>query len=222
MNQTSIFRRQLPYEFHNITLYLIITNLIVFMLMQLIKAPVLRIAEGAVGIDSFLSMVPLLVNKGFVWQFFTYMFAHASVQHLFFNMLGLFIFGSQVEQEMGSWEFLLFYLVTGFFAGVLSYLIYLASGLTFVHLLGASGALYAVMLAFATYYPNARIFVMGIIPMRSVSLIIFYAIIALYSQMTGRNGGVAHMTHLGGFLFAYLYFLIRLGRNPIQIWRNSR
>jgi membrane associated rhomboid family serine protease len=220
MKTGNILRRQFAYSYHNVTLYLIIANLIVFMIMNVINGPVLQIREGYLGIDSVLSMVPLLVNRGFVWQFFTYMFAHASLSHLIFNMLGLLIFGTQVEREMGSKEFLLFYLINGVLAGVLSYVVYLLSGLELVHLLGASGALYAVMLAFATYYPNARLFIWGILPVRSVTLVLGYAAIAVFSQLSGAGGGVAHMTHLGGFIFAFLYFLIRFGHNPIRSWRN--
>ncbi|AHC16804.1 rhomboid family serine protease [Salinispira pacifica] len=165
-----------------------------------------------------LSMVPALVNRGYLWSFLTYMFVHANFNHILFNMIGLFIFGTQVEHEMGSWEFIMFYLVTGFLAGLLSYGIYILSGIQVVALMGASGALYAVMLAFATYYPNARIFIMGIIPMRSVTLVLVYAGIALINQFGGMNSSVAHMTHLGGFVFAFLYFLIRIGRNPLEAW----
>jgi membrane associated rhomboid family serine protease len=228
MNNNGILRRQFAYSYNNITLYLIIANLIVFLISSQIRGAIVTVPEGQVDIQAFLSMVPILVNRGFIWQFFTYMFAHASFNHLFFNMLGLFIFGTQVEREMGSKEFLLFYLVTGMFAGILSYGVYLLSYalggnvvIMVTRLLGASGALYAVMLAFATYYPNARIFVMGILPMRSVTLIMVYAALALYNQITGSAAGVAHMTHLAGFIFAFLYFVIRFGHNPIKSWRNG-
>ncbi len=220
MKENSILRKQFPFAYYNITLYIIIANLLVFLIVNVINGPVIRLRDGNLGLTSALSMVPLLVNRGFVWQFFTYMFVHAGTNHLIFNMLGLFIFGSQVEREMGSWEFLMFYLITGALAGVLSYAIYLAGGALAVHLLGASGALYAVMLAFATYFPNARIFVMGILPVRSVTLILVYAGIAVFSQFTGSQSGVAHMTHLGGFIFAFLYYLIRFNHNPVNSWRN--
>lgn len=192
----------------NVTLYLIAINLLVFFVNNFFQETV-----------RYLAMNPLLVNNGFVWTFLTYMFAHGSISHILFNMVGLFIFGTQVEQEMGSWEFLLFYLLTGVLAGVFSYVVYVFSGSHFVFLLGASGALYGVMLAFATYYPNAKIYLLGLIPVRSVILVLLFAGLAVFNQLTGFGGGVAHMTHLAGLLFAFLYFLIRLGINPINRWR---
>ena len=208
MQLKRVIQKPLNYVHHNITLYLIAINLVVFLINT-----VFRSSAG------YLAMTPVLVNSGYVWTFVSYMFVHGSVSHILFNMVGLFIFGSQVEQEMGSWEFLMFYLVTGLLAGVFSYFVYLLSGLYLVHLVGASGALYGVMLAFATYYPNARIFLLGLIPMRSVTLVILFAGLALFNQLTGFNGSVAHMTHLAGLAFAFLYFLIRLGVNPIKRWR---
>lgn len=208
MRLKQVIRQPLSYTQFNVTLYLIAINLLVFLVSNFFQETV-----------RYLAMNPLLVNNGFVWTFLTYMFAHGSVSHILFNMVGLFIFGTQVEQEMGSWEFLLFYLLTGVLAGVFSYVIYVFSGSLFVFLLGASGALYGVMLAFATYYPNARIYLLGLIPVRSVILVLLFAGLAVFNQLTGFGGGVAHMTHLAGLLFAFLYFLIRLGINPINRWR---
>ncbi|WP_041401771.1 rhomboid family intramembrane serine protease [Salinispira pacifica] len=207
MTRKNILRRPLPYTHFNATLYIIVLNLVFFLITSFSR-----------DVQITLSMVPALVNRGYLWSFLTYMFVHANFNHILFNMIGLFIFGTQVEHEMGSWEFIMFYLVTGFLAGLLSYGIYILSGIQVVALMGASGALYAVMLAFATYYPNARIFIMGIIPMRSVTLVLVYAGIALINQFGGMNSSVAHMTHLGGFVFAFLYFLIRIGRNPLEAW----
>lgn len=207
MTSKNILRKSLPYTHFNATLYIIVLNLVFFLVTSFSR-----------DVQITLSMVPALVNRGYVWSFLTYMFVHANFNHILFNMIGLFIFGTQVEHEMGSWEFIMFYLITGFLAGLLSYGIYILSGIQVVALMGASGALYAVMLAFATYYPNARIFIMGIIPMRSVTLVLVYAGIALLNQFGGMNSSVAHMTHLGGFVFAFFYFLVRIGRNPLEAW----
>ena len=209
MQLKRIIQRPFNYVHINITLYLIVANLFVFLLNTVVRGSV-----------EYLAMTPLLVNSGRVWTLLTYMFVHGGVSHILFNMIGLFIFGSQVEQEMGSREFLMFYLVTGFLAGLFSYIVYILSGLYFVYLVGASGAVYGVMLAFATYYPNARIFLLGIIPIRSVTLVILFTAFAVFNQLTGLNGSVAHMTHLAGLLFAFLYFIIRLGENPIRRWRR--
>lgn len=207
----SPFRRQLPWAQNNIALILIAINVALFFLGS-------GILPGSVGgrLTAYLAMNPVLtVRGGYVWQPFTYMFAHASISHLTFNMLGLFFFGTQVERAMGSWEFLLFYLVSGLVAGLVSLLIYWVTGAFGVYLLGASGAVFAVLLAFATYYPDADIFVFGLIPIRAPILVLVYTGIELFSQMRGGTG-VAHLTHLAGFGAALAYFPVRQGINPLR------
>jgi membrane associated rhomboid family serine protease len=167
----------------------------------------------------YLAMIPSFVLHGYVWQFFTYMFVHGGFSHVLFNMLGLYIFGSMVERRIGSKEFLLFYLLTGTLSGIFSFVAYLLAGVNVV-LVGASGALYAVMLLFAVLYPYAVVYVFGLIPMRAPLLVAVYFVIELVSQLTGLNGGVAHLTHLAGLLFAYLYCLVRLRLNPVKEWRR--
>jgi len=175
-------------------------------------------------------MIPsLIIQKFYIWQFVTYMFTHGGFSHILFNMLGLFFFGMQVERRIGSYEFLLFYLLTGVLAGILSFVIYYLTGSYNVILLGASGSIFAILFAFAVYFPNAQIYIMGIFPIRAPLLVIGYTVLELFSQVTSARTGVAHLTHLAGFAFAYLYFIIRLRINPIDsfkhrgpggVWRN--
>lgn len=197
-------------SYTNITLKLIIINAVVFLLTTYI-AP--RSAY-------YLAMIPSFVLNGYLWQFFTYMFVHGGFSHIFFNMLSLFIFGTMVEQRVGSKEFLLFYLLTGTVSGIVSFLCYLAAG-TNVILVGASGAIYGVLLMFAVFYPYARVFVFGLIPIRAPVLVILYAFIELSSEVFGRGGNVAHLTHLSGLVFAYLYCRIRMKINPIDVWKRT-
>lgn len=206
MTNQPLWRRPLPYHDGNITYILIGINLLVFFLAN-INGQFL----------TYLAMNPALtVVEGYVWQPVTYMFAHSGISHLVFNMLGLFFFGTQVEQQLGSWEFLLFYLLTGVAAGLFSLGVYWITGSYYVFLLGASGAVFAVLLAFATFFPNAQIYIFGIIPVRAAVLVIGYTVIELFSQMSGRGGNIAHLTHLAGFGFAYLYFVVRVGINPYR------
>ena len=168
-------------------------------------------------------MIPARVAaEGAVWQLFTYMFLHADVYHLLFNMLGLYFFGTQIEHRMGSREFLLFYFFSGLAAGVFSFAVYWFSGAYMIILLGASGAIYAVLLAFAVYYPNAVIYVMGIIPVRAPILVTIYAAIEIFNHVAGRSGGIAHLTHLAGLGAAFLYFVVRLRINPISVFLDRR
>lgn len=155
------------------------------------------------------------------WQFLTYMFVHQNLSHLFFNMFGLFIFGVQLERAIGSKEFLLFYFICGIIGGLFSYGVYFLTGQYRVFLMGASGAIYAVLFAYAVVYPRSKIYIWGILPVPAPLLVIIYTIIELGSEFTGRGGNVAHLTHLFGFASAWLYFMIRMKINPVKIWKNA-
>lgn len=207
----TILNKKFRYTYTNITLKLIIINVAVFLLTMLVPRSY-----------GYLAMVPVyIIYRHWYWQVLTYMFVHGGFTHLLFNMLGLFIFGTPVERRIGSKEFLLFYLLTGVLSGVFSLISYVLAG-TNVVLVGASGAIYAILLAFAVLYPTARVFIFGILPVRAPVLVIGYTVLEIFNQITGSSQGVAHLTHLAGFAFAYLYFLFRLRINPIQEWRRNR
>ncbi len=209
---TNLIRRPLPYTFYNATLWLIAANILVFLLNYLV--PNSRVP---------LAMVPaLILGANAYWEFVTYMFVHANITHILFNMLGLFFFGPQVERRMGSSEFLLFYFISGIGAGVVSFVIYVLSGAYTVILLGASGAIFAVLLAYATFFPDSMIYVFGLIPIRAPLLVVIYALIELFSQIFSFSAGVAHLTHLAGFGIAYLYLLGRVGVNPVRVFLGDR
>jgi membrane associated rhomboid family serine protease len=168
-------------------------------------------------ISSSFAMIPQAVVKNMaVWTFVTYMFMHDGFSHIFFNMLGLFIFGTHIERQMGSKEFLLYYLVTGFLAGVFSFVMYYVTNSYLVALVGASGALYAVMLAYAVFFPDSIIYIWGILPMRAPVMVLGFTVLSLFFIITGGGGNVAHLTHLAGFVFGWLYFLIRFNMNPLR------
>jgi membrane associated rhomboid family serine protease len=196
-------RRPFRYRFDNIVLYFIGINILVFVLQQLYPPLVYYLALNLVA-----------VYQGWVWQFVSYMFAHGSISHLVFNMLALFIFGSRVERQMGSKEFLLYYLVTGILAGVFSFGVYWVTGSYQVLLLGASGAIFAVQLAYAALFPNAVLYLWGILPLRAPIMVLGFTALELIFSVTGFRSGVAHLTHLAGFAFGWIYFLARLGANP--------
>jgi len=211
VDNRSLLKRPLPYRQYNAAFFLIGINVLVFLFQR-----------AAPQSMRFLAMNPVFVLEGnYWWQPFTYMFAHAGASHLFFNMLGLFFFGTQVERRWGSNEFLLYYLLTGFLAGVFSLVFYVLTGNMMVFLLGASGAVFAVLLAFATLFPTAIIYLFGIIPIRAPILVLGYTAIELFSQMRGAPSGVAHLTHLAGFLFGFLYFTLRLETNPIRVFLDE-
>lgn len=211
-NRSKGIRKPYPYTFRNLSLILIGINITVFFLTMM--SPNLRL---------YLSLNPVLfVRDRFYWSILSYMFVHSNMNHILFNMLGLFFFGPQLEERMGSWEFLSYYLGTGLLSGGFSLLVYLFTGTYQVFLMGASGAIFALLLAFAVYFPFSRIYLFGIIPIQSTMLVMLYAGIEIFSLVTGRAGNVAHMTHLAGLLFGYLYFRIRLGLDPVRVFKDSR
>ena len=211
--KTPMIRRPFQYRFYNAAFVIIALNIVVFLINNIAPRSL-----------TYMALNPVLVSRdGMYWQFFTYMFTHGGISHILFNMLGLFFFGNQVERRMGSHEFLLFYLSSGVLAGLFSFIFYRLTGQNYVFLLGASGAVYAVLLAFATYFPTSRIYVMGIIPVRAPILVLIFTGIAVFSQVFNSGSNVAHLTHLAGFGIAFIYFLARLGINPFRVFfRNDR
>jgi len=206
----NIIRQPFRYQNNGAVYWLIGINFLVFVAVYFL---------GLRQLTYYLSMIPVLVLRGWVWTFVTYMFVHGGFSHILFNMLALFIFGIQVERYMGSREFLLFYFVTGTLAGVFSFVVYYLTGAYGVILMGASGAIFAVELAYAVLFPDSIIYLWGILPLRAPIMVLGFTALELVSSVFGLSRGVAHLTHLAGFGFAWLYFLIRLGINP---WNRLR
>jgi len=136
------------------------------------------------------------------WTPLTYMFLHGDFWHLFMNMLVLFFFGPPLESKWGSSEFIRYYLVCGFGGAALSFLFLLfMSG----PIVGASAAVYGVLLGFAMTWPNAPIYVWGIFPIQAKFLVGFFVVVSFISAFDAVGGGVAHFAHLGGFAAGFLY-----------------
>ncbi len=133
------------------------------------------------------------------WGLFTYMFVHQGFWHLFMNMLVLFFFGPPLEARWGGQEFLRFYLVAGLGGAALGLL--LANG----PVVGASAAIYGVMLAFAMTWPNAPIYVWGIFPVKAKWLVGFFFVLSVVGTFDAAGSSTAHFAHLGGLLTAFLY-----------------
>ena len=150
------------------------------------------------------------------WSFVTYMFAHSTSQytHILFNMLVLYFFGPRVEERLGSNHFIRLYLLSGVVGAILS--IFFSPGGSII---GASGAVFGVQLAFAKYWPRERIYIWGILPLEAWLLVVITTVIALWSGFTGGGGGVAHFAHLGGYLGAWLYLLYVDRRSPARQWK---
>lgn len=134
------------------------------------------------------------------WTVVTYMFLHAGMGHLFFNMLGLFFFGPRVEERLGSRSFLILYFISGITGALLSLIMGPSAAVV-----GASAGVFGVMLAFAWFWPEAPIHIYGIIPIQARLLVIITTVLSLWSGFGGRGGNIAHFAHLGGYLGAFLY-----------------
>jgi membrane associated rhomboid family serine protease len=153
-----------------------------------------------------------------VWQLATYMFLHGGIFHILFNMLALWMFGSELERIWGTRYFLKFYFVTGVGAAILtvvfSYLPFdFARQLQGSIIIGASGAIYGLLLAYAMYFPDRPIYMYLIVPIPAKYFVMILGAIAFYSSLDAR-GGIANATHLGGLLVGYL-FLKSASTNPL-------
>jgi membrane associated rhomboid family serine protease len=144
-----------------------------------------------------------------VWQLATYMFLHANMFHLLFNMLALWMFGTELERIWGTRYFVRFYAVTGVGAAVLTVVFSMLPfgfglALRSAVVIGASGAIYGLLLAYALYFPDRPVLLMLLFPIPAKYFVMIIGAIAFYSSL-GATGGVASATHLGGLIVGYVY-----------------
>jgi membrane associated rhomboid family serine protease len=154
-----------------------------------------------------------------VWQLFTYLFRHGGIGHLLFNMLSLWMFGSPLEQDWGTRRFLKYYFVCGVGAGLCDVAVNALMGNWFTRTIGASGAIYGLLLAFGVLYPNQTVLMNFLFPIKAKYLVMIYGAIALLSAFS-ENNGISNIAHLGGMLFGYAYLKTRwrgLGWNLASI-----
>ena len=154
----------------------------------------------------YLGVVPALVNKGMIWQFFTYMFLHAGLGHILFNMFVLWMFGTELEHNWGSKDFLIYYFACGVGGGVLVWLTAMVGLSAYaVPTIGASGALFGLLVAYGMMWPDRPIYIWGIFPMKALHLVMLLGGIDLYNGFMKSSGNVAVFAHIGGGLIGFLY-----------------
>ncbi len=164
----------------------------------------------------YLGLVPDAVFRRFtLWQPVTYMFLHAGFFHIIFNMLALWMFGVELERLWGTRFFLKYYFVTGIGAAVTTLLLSLMPGdfgasMRYSVTVGASGAIYGLLLAYALYFPNRPIYMWMLFPIPAKYFVLILGAIAFLSSLSGPSG-VANAAHLGGLAFGYLY---------LRVWRT--
>ena len=185
---------------------LIIANVAVFALQTFFGGGL----TGRLGpLTRFLAFIPHEAIFGLqLWRFVTYMFLHGGLGHIGFNMFALWMFGSQIEARWGRRNFLVYYFVCGLGAAVVYGLFKLFGMETYVPMIGASGAVMGLLLAYGMTYPNSIILFMFVIPMKAKYFVILLALIDLWSIPGG--GSVANLAHLGGMLTGYIFLRLTI------------
>jgi len=211
---------------NSMVITLIIINVVVFLATQFLYIPVpqtlitgmiqkgrLNAALSASRYGLFLtlfSLFPVMIREmGWVWQIFTYMFLHGSLFHLFFNMYALYLFGISLESRWGWKNFLLYYLVTGVGAGFVTFLWNLWQN-PFIPTIGASGAIFGIMLAFGLEFPQTVLLLFFILPVKAKYAAVIFGGIELLMIITGSMQRIGHFTHLAGLVFGLIYYLLFL------------
>ena len=162
-------------------------------------------------------LVPKLVwSERMIWQPFTYLFLHGGIWHVLINMFVLWMFGSELERLWGRHEFLKFYFITGIGSGLVTMLFDLQS---MTPIVGASGAVYGVLLAYGLTYPNRTVYLYGIIPIKSIWFVLGIGFIAFMSSFNNMSQ-ISHMTHLSGMLIGY--FMLKKSFHWSGLWFQIR
>jgi len=202
---------------------LLILNTAIFILLALLSVYAPRLAQitvvlfGVVPVDTVFSLR--------LWQPLTYLFLHAGFWHLFFNMFALWMFGTPLERDWGGRRFLRYYLLTGVGAGVLNVAVSLIWGgpSATIPTIGASGAIYGLLLAFGLLYPRQPILIWFVLPVPAWLFVSIYGGITFLSALQGPGSGISHISHLGGMLFGLIYlrggWLLYRGRKSYNEWR---
>lgn len=172
---------------------LILANVIVFLLQVMSR-------------NSFLHLFALVpayfINKFCIWQVATYMFLHGNLFHILFNMSALWMFGSDIEREWGGKEFLKYYFLTGIGAGLLTYL---SSPRSIVPTVGASGAIFGLLVAYGLMFPDRIILVSFIFPMKARHFVILFGALEFIYCLSRTQDGIGHFAHVGGMLIGLIY-----------------
>jgi rhomboid family protein len=159
-----------------------------------------------------LELVPADVIRGAFWQLFTYLFLHslASFTHILFNMLMLWMFGAPIEETWGTRRFLVYYFVCGIGAGICVVLVNLVFGNPHQRVLGASGAIYGLLLAFGMLFPNQTVLLSFLFPIKAKYMVMIFGAIAFMSSFQSGST-VSNLAHLGGMIFGFAYMKTQFG-----------
>jgi len=196
---------------------LLVSNVAMWLLALLVPQMTLRL--GLAPRDVF--------EHGALWQPVTYMFLHdtGGLSHLLFNMLSLWMFGTELERTWGTRSFVRYYLTTGIGAALLTLAVSLAvPSLYFTLTVGASGAIYGLLLAWALQFPHRSIYLYFVFPVPARIFVLVAGALAFFSSLGGPGGSVAHLAHLGGLIVGYAALRTRRLRlrDLWTQWRRGR
>jgi membrane associated rhomboid family serine protease len=167
--------------------------------------------------DELFTIFGIVPSKTFgelmLWQPFTYLFFHGGVWHVLINMFVLWMFGSELEKFWGKKEFLRFFFITGIGSGLITILFSLSSTNPVV---GASGAIYGVLLAYGFMFPNRLVYLYFLIPIKVKYLVILIGTIAFFSSLNPGNSNISHLTHLSGMVIGFIYLRSSINWNTIN------
>lgn len=212
----SVLNKKFKYVYWNASQILVAVNIIVYILTTMINIKI-----RGISLFYWMSLIPVFVKQGYVWQFVTYMFVHGDPMHIIFNMYALLMFGSGLERAIGSREFLLYYFVTGIMGGVINYVVTLFTGNIYSVVLGASGAIYALMFLASVIFPENRVLLFFFIPMKMPVAVMVFMALEISSQVFGTTTGVAHLIHLSSVAIGWVYCLVRFRVSPFKVWTRS-
>lgn len=167
----------------------------------------------------YLGLLPGLVwHELYLWQLFTYIFLHGDIPHILFNLLALWMFGGELENLWGSRRFLFYFFFCGIGAGIVTVLctIILTPQYQLIPIIGASGAIYGILLAFGWLFPNRPIYVYFLFPIPAKYFVAIFGFLEFIYFSRGGGGGISHITHLGGLLFGFVYMAYPMIRQKIR------
>ncbi|MDH4262013.1 MAG: rhomboid family intramembrane serine protease [Spirochaetia bacterium] len=167
-------------------------------------------------IKYYFALIPdLIINRFFIWQVFTYQFLHGDIFHILFNMFALWMFGAELEIRWGKKKFYQFYLLTGTITGIIILVFNLSMG-NMRPTIGASGVVFALLLAYAVYWGNRLIYIWGLIPVKVKYYVVIMGFISFFLMVSPGESNVSHIGHLGG-IFSGFICLKLLIEQPYQL-----
>ncbi|MBI3552238.1 MAG: rhomboid family intramembrane serine protease [Elusimicrobia bacterium] len=172
---------------------LVIANIVVFLLSYVV---------GGKFFDLFGLVPEHVLQDRWIWQPLTYLFIHGNIMHLLFNLFGLWMFGMPVEGQWGQWDFLKYYFLCGLGGAIAQVALLPHSSMAVI---GASGAIFGLLTAYAMLFPDAVVLFWFVIPLKASHFAILYGLMELFAGTSGSTPGIARFAHLGGMVTGYLY-----------------